>query len=270
MKKLFAILSVLAISLSLAACQGTDKEDVLKVGMECAYAPFNWTQTDGTNNAVQIGNNSYAGGYDVSIAQKIADELGMKLEIVKTEWDGLLPAVTSGKIDLIVAGMSPTAERKETIDFSDNYYTSDLVIVVKKDGKFASATSLTDFKDAKITAQLSTFHYDVLDQITGVDKQTAMEDFPAMIVALQSGKIDGYISEKPGAIAAATANSDLTYIEFGAGKGFTYDENEVSIAVGMKKGSELMDKVNAALKKITQEQREQLMKDAIKNQPLEQ
>ena len=91
--------------------------------------------------------------------------------------------------------MSPTDERRASIDFSDVYYVSDLVMVVRKDGPYAQATSLEEFEGAKITAQLNTFHYTVVDQIAGVDKQTAMEDFPTMIVALQSGKIDGYVSE---------------------------------------------------------------------------
>ncbi len=241
--------------------------DVLRVGMEADYAPFNWTQTDNSNNAAEIQGGGYAGGYDVAIAQKIAKGLGKKLVIVKTEWDGLSPALTSGKIDMIIAGMSATKERKETIDFSENYYTSDLVVVVKKDGAFAKATSLPDFKGAKITAQLNTFHYTVIDQIEGVSKQNALEDFPTMIAAVKSGKIDGYISERPGALAAVAANPELSYVEFGQGKGFKYDTDEVSIAVGLKKGSDLTTKVNEILKGISEEERTKLMDEAIKNQP---
>ena len=112
---------------------------------------------DDSNGGVKIdGNAEYAGGYDVEIAKKIAEGLGKELVIVKTEWDGLVPALTSGKIDAIIAGMSPTEERKETIDFSDNYYKSNLVMVVKKGGDYEEATSIQDFKGAKITAQLNT------------------------------------------------------------------------------------------------------------------
>src|SRR5690554_2097019 len=138
------------------ADQGTEKE-VFRVGMEAGYAPFNWTQNDDSNGAVKIeGSAEYAGGYDVEIAKRIAEGLGRELVIVKTEWDGLPPAVMSGKIDAIIAGMSPTAERLKTIDFSDIYYTSDLVMVVKKGGPYENATSLDDFAGAKITAQLNT------------------------------------------------------------------------------------------------------------------
>ena len=164
--------------------------------------------------------------------------------------------------------MSATKERKETIDFSDNYYTSDLVIVVKKDSEFANAKTINDFKGAKITAQLNTFHYTVLDQMDGVNIQEAMETFPDMTVAVQSGKIDGYVSERPGALSAVAANPELTFVAFDEKDGFQYDLDEVSIAVGLKKGSQYTEKVNEILKGISEEERAKLMDEAIKNQPL--
>lgn len=242
--------------------------DTLRVGMECDYAPFNWTQT-GEENGYKIAAGGYAGGYDVEIAKKIAESMNKKLEIVKTEWNGLTPAITSGKIDLIIAGMSPTAERKETLDFSDTYYTSDLVIVVKKDSPYVNAKSINDFKGANITGQLNTFHYDVIDQMEGVNKSTALETFPAMIVALRSGKIDGYVSERPGALSAVAANDDLTFVEFSEGNGFKTSVEDTSIAVGVKKGNtELLDQVNAALSKIPEDERQKIMEEAVANQPL--
>lgn len=242
--------------------------DTLKVGMECDYAPFNWTQT-GEEHGYKIAAGGYAGGYDVEIAKKIAESMNKKLEIVKTEWNGLTPAITSGKIDLIIAGMSPTAERKETLDFSDTYYTSDLVIVVKKDSPFASAKSINDFKGANITGQLNTFHYDVIDQMEGVNKSTALETFPAMIVALRSGKIDGYVSERPGALSAVAANDDLTFVEFTEDTGFKTSVEDTSIAVGVKKGNtDLLNQVNEALSKIPEDERQSIMEEAVANQPL--
>ena len=242
--------------------------DTLRVGMECDYAPFNWTQTS-EENGYKIASGGYAGGYDVEIAKKIAESMDKNLEIVKTEWNGLTPAITSGKIDLIIAGMSPTAERRETLDFSNTYYTSDLVIVVKKDGAYANASSLNDFKGANITGQLNTFHYEVIDQIEGVNKSTALETFPAMIVALRSGKIDGYVSERPGALSAVAANDDLTFVEFAEGKGFETSVEDTSISVGVKKGNtELLEKVNDVLSKISEEERQSIMEEAVANQPL--
>jgi len=241
-------------------------EETFKVGLECGYAPFNWTQMNDSNGGVKIdGNAEYAGGYDVEIAKKIAKGLGKKLVIVKTEWDGLVPALTSGKIDAIIAGMSPTAERKATIDFSSNYYKSDLVMVVKKGGKFEGATSIQDFKGAKITAQLNTFHYTVIDQITGVAKQPAMDNFPAMRVALESGMIDGYVSERPEGVSAETANKNFKMVGFKTG--FTTSDDDTAIAVGLKKGSGLTAKINEVLAGIKEQERAAIMDTAIKNQP---
>jgi putative lysine transport system substrate-binding protein len=274
MKKasLFLVL-LLSAMIVLAGCgsgnkseSGSKDEDTFKVGLEAGYAPFNWTQKDDSNGGVQIqGTKEYAGGYDVEIAKKIADGLGKKLVIVKTEWDGLVPALQSGKIDAIIAGMSPTAERKKTIDFSDNYYKSNLVMVVKKGGKFEGATSIQDFKGAKITAQLNTFHYSVIDQINGVTKATAMDNFPAMRVALESGIIDGYVSERPEAVSASGANDKFAMVEFK--DGFKTSEDDTAIAVGLEKGDKNVDKINEVLKGISEESRTEIMDTAIKNQP---
>jgi len=259
---------ILALSLlPLSGCAGKKTEGQLRVGMECDYAPFNWTQTNNKNGAVAISNDStgYAGGYDVQIAKKIADALNMELVIVKTEWTGLIPALDAGVIDLVIAGMSPTDERKEVIDFSDYYYESDLVVVVKKDGPYAGAKSIADFSGAKITGQQGTTHPGVISQMAGVDKQDDMIDFSAMINALKSGFIDGYISERPGALGAVRVHSDLTFIGFDADKGFSYDVNESNISVGMKKGSDLLGKVNDALAKISKADRAKLMDAAIED-----
>jgi len=237
----------------------------LKVGMECAYAPFNWTQTDDSNGAVPISGGGYAAGYDVEIAKRIADGLGMKLVVVKTEWDGLLPALTSGKIDAIIAGMSPLPERRESIDFSDSYYTSDLVVVIRKDGSLASAKNLGDLSGARITAQLNTFHYTVIDQIPGVIKETALDDFPTMIVALNAGKIDGYVSERPGAVSASVTNPNLSFIIFE--NGFSYTAEDASIAVGLRKGSDLTDKINQILAGISEDERNTMMDTAVTQHP---
>jgi putative lysine transport system substrate-binding protein len=241
-------------------------ENTFKVGLECAYAPFNWTQTDDSNGGVPIdGTAEFAGGYDIEIAKKIAAGLGKELVVVKTDWDGLVPALLSGKIDAIIAGMSPTAERKETIDFSDNYYKSDLIMVVKKGSPFEKASSIQDFAGAKITAQLNTFHYSVIDQIKDVKKQPAMDSFPAMRVALESGVIDGYVSERPEGVSASSANENFAMVEFT--EGFETSEDDTAIAVGIQKGSELTAKINEILAGISEEERINIMDTAIKNQP---
>ena len=153
MKKI--MLSMFAsLLLAFGGMSSAQADDYLRVGMEAAYAPFNWTQNDDSNGAAPIeGTNQYANGYDVQIAQQVAKSMGKKLLVVKTSWTGLIPALTSGKIDMIAAGMSPTEERKKEISFSNSYYTSEPVLVVVKDGKYANAKSIKDFKGAKVTAQ---------------------------------------------------------------------------------------------------------------------
>ncbi|PLR96499.1 transporter substrate-binding domain-containing protein [Bacillus sp. T33-2] len=256
----------------LAGCGGSEtgsgsaEKDTFKVGLEAGYAPFNWTQKDDSNGAVKIqGTKEYAGGYDVEIAKKVAEGLGKELVIVKTEWDGLVPALTSGKIDAIIAGMSPTADRKKTIDFSDNYYQSNLVMVVKKGSNYEGAKSIQDFKGAKVTAQLNTFHYTVIDQIKGVAKQPAMDNFPAMRVALESGVIDAYVSERPEAVSASAANENFAMVEFT--EGFKTSPEDTTTAVGLEKGSKHREKINEILAGISEEERTSIMDNAIKNQP---
>ena len=272
MKKALTLLAVFAMSVSMVfgavSCGGSDNEKpVLKVGMECAYQPYNWTQYNADNGAVAISGKTgqYANGYDVKIAKKIADELGMQLEIYAYEWESLIPAVESGALDFIIAGMSPTDERKEIIDFSDPYYESNLVVVVRNNGNYATAANIAALSGAKIVAQSGTFHDTVVDQIDGVLHQTAMKDFPSMIVALKAGTIDGYIAEEPGAIADCAANSEFTYLHFvNNDTGFTVtDLSNVTLAVGLKKNSDLLTKVNTALGKLSTQDKAALMQEAI-------
>ena len=262
MRKLIAVVMALALMLTSLACAET-----LRVGMECNYAPYNWTQTEADENAIPLAGGGYADGYDVRIAKRVADYLGMDLEIVKTEWDGLIMSVMSGAIDCIIAGMSPTEERMLTIDFTDSYYDSDLVIVVRKDGGYAEATSLEDFAGATIVGQLNTFHDTVIDQIPDVKHATPMDTFPTMIVAVKAGSVDGYISERPGAESAIATNPELTYVVFDEGKGFETDPADTSIAVGVAKGSELTAKINEALATISKEERLEIMNEALAAQP---
>ncbi len=274
---LFMLTAMTAILL--AACGTSDKDEnatgdgakdesggEFRIGMEAGYPPFNWTQQDDSNGAVKIADNAeFAGGYDVQMAKKIADGLGKKLVVVKMEWDGLVPALQSKKIDAIVAGMSPTEERKQTIDFTENYYTSDFVMVIKKGSKYENAKSIQDFSGAKVTSQLNTSNYNVIDQIKGVEKQTAMENFSAMRVALEAGKIDGYVAERPEGISAAAANDKFTFVSFE--EGFDTDISNTSIAVGLRKGDASLEKINEILKGISEDDRQKIMEEAILQQP---
>ena len=279
MKRILAlVLALFMICASLASCSKIDPTEDLDnikeagkivVGMECAYAPYNWTtaQSSTTTNPID-GTSAFADGYDVQIAKLIAENLGVDLVIKAIEWDGLIPALEKGEIDMIIAGMSPTEERKLSIDFSDTYFDSNLVMVVKKDGAYAAADDIQDFSGAKITGQLNTFHYTVIDQINGVNKHTALADFAALMSSLQSGEIDGYVCEKPGAISAVAANDDFAYVEFADGNGFECDPAESSISVGIRKDSSLTAAINEILATLTTADKEAMMDAAIARQPV--
>ena len=178
---------------------------VFKVGMECAYDPYNWTQSDDSNGAVPIANvtGKFANGYDVQIARQVAYAIGATLEVYQYEWDALIPALQSEAITGIVAGMSPTEERLQEIDFSAIYYQSNLVIITRKGGRLMKCKSLSEIDQAgvKIAAQPGTFHLDALKaqtkNLTVVDN---LEDFVAMRIALEAGTIDGYVAEEPTAL----------------------------------------------------------------------
>ena len=279
MKGFFSLILVVALMLcSLASCSKVsgpkDLDNVrdagkIVVGMECAYAPYNWTTSTPSDTTVPIANSqgSYADGYDVQIARMIADELGVELVIMAIEWDGLIPALEAGEIDMIIAGMSPTEERKLSISFSDTYFDSNLVMVVRKDGAYTEADDIQDFAGAKITGQLNTFHYTVIDQINGVNKQTALQDFAALTQSLASGAIDGYVCEKPGAVSAVASNDEFTFIEFTKENGFACDPAESSISVGLRQESSLTETINSVIAKLSTAQKEAMMDAAIARQP---
>ncbi|MGQ5513213.1 ABC transporter substrate-binding protein/permease [Streptococcus anginosus] len=267
MKKICLSLFTLFL-FSLGFVNTVHADEYLRIGMEAAYAPFNWTQDDDKNGAVKIeGTNQYANGYDVQIAKQVAKELGKKPLVVKTSWNGLIPALTSGKLDMIIAGMSPTAERKKEIAFSNSYYTSEPVVLVNKDGAYANAKTLKDFKGAKITSQQGVYLYNLISQLTGAKQETAMGDFAQMRQALESGVIDGYISERPEALTAESANSKFKMIQFK--KGFEVNEEDATIAIGMRKNDSRITQVNDAIAKISAKDQVALMDKMIQNQPVD-
>lgn len=281
LKRMIGIIMVTCLVFALGGCGSADTESasdssetpekkVLTVGMECMNAPYNWSQSDDSNGAVKIdGSSEYVNGYDVMIAKKIAEENGYDLVIKKIEWDGLIMAVQSDTINAIVAGMSATDERKESVDFSDPYYKATHVVIVKKDSKYADATSLADLSGCKATSQQGTTMYDTsAKQIPNVDLQEALPDIPSLIVAVSSGRTEVGVVEKPMGIAAVATNSDLKMIELTEGSGFDVESGITNIAVATKKGNaEVIEACNKTLKGISDEEKDKLMEEAIANQP---
>ncbi|MGN0387752.1 MAG: transporter substrate-binding domain-containing protein [Suilimivivens sp.] len=245
---------------------------VLKVAMECGYAPYNWTQPDDSNGAVPINDSSdYAYGYDVMIAKKIAETLGYDLQIVKLDWDSLVPAVQSGTIDCVIAGQSITSERLEMVDFSTPYYYASVVGLVKAEGPYAEAKGLSDLKGATCTSQLGTIWYDVcLPQIEDANVQPAQESAPAMLVALESDRTDLIVTDMPTAMAACVAYPDMKILDFtGTEDDFAVSEEEINIGISVQKGNtELLDGINSVLAGMTVEDFDSMMQEAISVQPL--
>lgn len=286
-KKVAAVVLAGLLALSLTACgssgtgegeatgaeasaEGEDK--ILRVAMECGYAPYNWTQPDDANGAVAINDSSdYAYGYDVMMAKKIAEELGYELQIVKLDWDSLVPAVQSGTVDCVIAGQSITSERLEMVDFSEPYYYASIVGLVKGGSEYADAQGVADLTGASCTSQLGTIWYDVcLPQIANADIQPAQESAPSMLVALESGRTDLVVTDMPTGMAACVAYPDLKLLDFsGSEDDFEVSEEEINIGISVQKGNtELLDSINSVLSKMTAEDYTEMMDQAISVQPL--
>jgi putative lysine transport system substrate-binding protein len=254
---------------STASVTASGDKKVLRIALECAYAPYNWTQTDDSNGAVPIfDSNTFCNGYDIQIAKKIAEGMGYGLEVHKTEWTAIPTAITSGKVDAGICGMTVTAERKETLLFSEPYYNSQYVVLVKKGGKYENAKSLADLQGANCTSQQSTSWYTLLSQIPSGKVQPAVADVPTMLVALNSGKCEVLSCDKPTALGAVKAYPDLKLIEFSGDSGFKADSEATHVCAALAKGNtELKEKIDSVLKGISDDDRTKLMDSAIKSEP---
>ena len=256
---------------STAAKSGLE-DGVLTVAMECAYAPYNWTQADDSNGAVPIkDSNNYANGYDVIIAKKLAEELGGELEIVKSDWDSLIPAVQSGTVDCVIAGQSITADRMQQVDFTEPYFYATIVTLTKSDSQYASAASVADLSGATATSQMNTIWYNnCLPQIPDANILPAQADAPAMLVALNSGTCDIVVTDKPTGLAACVAYPDFTMLDFTGTEGeFEVSDEDINIGISLKKGNtELKEKLDSVLSTMTEEDFTELMDQAISVQPL--
>ena len=287
MKKIFALVLAACLLLALTACSGSKtasngsgipglEDGVFTVSMECAYAPYNWTQTDDSNGAVPIkDSNEYANGYDIMIAKKICEANGWELEVVRSDWDSLVPAVQAGTIDAAIAGQSMTADRAEQVDFAGPYFYATIVCVTKADSPYANATSIADLSGGKCTAQIATIWYDqCLPQITGAQIQTAAETAPAMLMALETDTVDFICTDMPTAQGAVAAYPDMKILDFSGTDGdFQFSEEvraeNVNIGISVKKGSTaLVDAINSVLSTMTADDFNAMMAQAISIQPV--
>lgn len=265
MKKLLSLLFILLSFVCLTSC-GEKEEDnrpTLTVGMECDYAPFNWTESKKSETNYPIdGTNLYADGYDVQIAKKVADSLNMRLVIKAIHWDGLITALSTGQIDAIIAGMTDTEERRISVDFTGAYYKSTHVLVMKKTSKYVNGTSLTDFKGANVVGQINTLYDSLIDQLEGVNHMTPIGDVPTIIMNLNSGKSDITILEEPVALGVVKSNPNLTIVKLTNSFNVNEKDIEVAIAVGLG-NTDLRNKISNVLDSISEEERSNIMKLAI-------
>ena len=278
MKKLVSLILVAVLALSLAACGGTAQDNwtgvedgVLTVAMECAYAPYNWTQADDSNGAVPIkDSNEYANGYDVMMAKKICEANGWQLEVVRLDWDGLIPAVMSKQVDAVIAGQSMTADRMEQVDFAGPYLYATICCLVKADGPLANATKIADFSGYRCTSQMSTIWYEsCLPQIEGADIQPAKDSAPTMLMALSTGDVDFVCTDMPTATAALLAFPEFKLIDFEGENGFEVSDEDINIGISLKKGNtELKTKIDAVLSTMDADDFNAVMAQAIAVQPL--
>lgn len=279
MKRTLSILLALSLIFCLASCGAktaeakTGVEDgVLTVAMECAYAPYNWAQTDDSNGAVAIkDSNEFANGYDVMMAKKICEANNWQLEIVRLDWDSLIPAVQTGQVDAVIAGQSMTEKRSKQVDFAGPYLYASIVCLTLKNSPLASAKSISDLAGHSCTSQLSTIWYDsCLPQITNADIKPGKSDAPAMLMALETGDVDFVCTDMPTAQAALLAYPDMTLLDFSGTDGdFTVDEGEINIGISVMKGNtELKDKINSALTGMDADAFNAIMQQAIEIQPV--
>ena len=304
MKRLSCLFLAATMALTLAACGGGSAETpapenttpaettpaetagavisgvedgVLTVGMECAYAPYNWTQMDDSNGAVPVSNvpGAYANGYDVMIAQRICDANGWELEVVSTAWDSLIPALQSGTIDVAIAGQSMTADRMAQVDMAGPYYYADIVVVTTADSEYADAQSIADLAGCTATAQSGTIWYDsCLPQIENTNLLAPADSAPAMIMQLQTGAVDYVCTDMPTALAAVAKDDNLVILNFSGTNGdfqFATEEERaenVNIGISVQKGNtQLADAIDTVLSVLNEEQFNALMDQAISIQP---
>ena len=268
---------ILAMTMAMVLLAAAGVCETLRVGMECNYAPYNWTQSDDSNGAVPISNvpGSYANGYDVMIGKKIAEANGWQLEVIQSDWDSLVPGVQTGKFDAVIAGQSMTAERSEQVDFAGPYFYATIVCVTTKDSPYASATSIADLAGGKCTAQIATIWYDqCLPQIQGAKVQSASETAPAMLMALETGAVDFICTDMPTVMGAAAQDDSLVILNFSGTPGDFQFASEaeraenVNIGISVRKGNTtLKDAIDSVLSTMTEDDFNQLMDEAIRIQP---
>lgn len=249
------------------------EDGVMTVAMECAYAPYNWAQSDDSNGAVPIANSDageFANGYDVMMAKKLCEANGWELEVIRLDWDSLVPAVQTGQVDAVIAGQSMTQERARQVDFAGPYLYASIVCLTRGDSPLAAAGGISELSGT-CTSQRGTIWYDTcLPQIPGAEIQSAQDTAPAMLMAVATGMVDFVCTDMPTAQGALVAYPELVILDFsGTEDDFQVSEEEINIGISVAKGNTvLLNALNTVLSGMTADDFNAMMVDATAIQPV--
>lgn len=208
----------------------------LRVGLSADYAPMEFEHTVN-------GKTEYA-GVDIDLAKKIAKDNNLKLKIVNMSFDSLLGALKTGKIDIVISGMTSTPERKKQVDFSDSYMMTKNIMLVKKD-KVNDYKDIKDFNNKKVGAQKGTEQEKIAQTEIENASITSLSRLPGVILALKSGKVEGVVVEKPVAEAYLKQNPKLGI----SNVKFNEEEKDTVIAVP-KDSPKLLSQINKTIKEV--------------------
>ena len=225
LKKILAAVLALCLLFCFAGC-GAKEDNVLTMGTNAAFPPYEYVDDDG--NIV---------GIDAEIAKAIADKLGMELEIKDMEFDSLITACAGGSVDVVLAGMTVTDERKESVNFSDSYATGIQVIIVK-DGSAIAAYE--DLEGKMIGVQSGTTGDIYCTDEFGQEKVKQFANGALAVEALKNDQVDCVIIDNEPAKAFVAANEGLKILES------EYAVEDYAIAIA-KDNTELLEKINTAM-----------------------
>lgn len=260
MKKMIAMLLALVMALSLMACGSTNTNNggndnanngdeaqpeaktTLVVGVSADYAPFEFMYPD-------AGGNMVYGGIDISVAQYVADEMGLTMQVENMSFDNLLASLDKGDFDIVLSAMEATPERLENADFSDPYYTDVPPAILVKADKADQYKTLADFSGKYVGAQTATTKLDMVNDMEGVTP-VPLSSVLELVNELVYDKVDAILVDGGVAQQYADANPDLVIAEASSelGEAAPYC---IAVAKGDPKG--LLDDINAAIAKMTAE-----------------
>ncbi len=214
--------------------QGILDKGKLVMGTSADYPPFEFhAMIDGKDQIV---------GLDLEIANHIAEELGVELEIKDMDFDNLLGGLTSGMLDIVIAGMNPDPDRLEEVNFTDIYYEANLSVLIRKTDK-DNLKTLEDLEGKGIGVQIGTTQEKIAQEDIKDSKVKSLSKNPDIVMNLKTEKIDCAIMETPVAESFAKVNDDLMVVE-----NLIIDNKSGGVAIAVQKGNdELTEKLNEIL-----------------------